>query len=95
MANHKSAKKRAKQSVVRNQRNKSYISKVRTAVKKFNTSLEELKKGATDVEKTRGFLVSAQSLLQKSAAKGIVHKNNASRKVSRLAQSLASATKGK
>lgn len=83
MANHKSATKRAKQNVKRRARNKSYISKVKTAVKKF-------KQGAlagTGKDALQQLMVEAQVLLNRAAAKGVLHKNNASRRIGRLAES--------
>ena len=84
MANTKSAAKKAKQSLVKNQRNKSYVSMVKTAVKKFRASLEEAKSGKISKEEVSRLFVSAQSLLGKAATKGLIHKNNASRKISRM-----------
>lgn len=95
MANHKSSEKRARQTVVRRARNKSYLSSVRSAVKKFKTGLEELKAGKLDQTQIGELMVGAQSALQKAAQKGLIHKNNASRKVSRLALSLVRASSKK
>lgn len=80
MAHHKSAKKRIRSDARKNMRNRSYLSTVRTAVKKFklaagsDTPKEELAKLFKD----------AQSMLHKAATKGIIHRNNASRRVGRL-----------
>lgn len=93
MANHISAKKRAKQNVVRNQHNHSYISMVKTAVKKFRTKLGEFQTGSVkDVKEVQVALQQAQSLLGKSVSKGLAHRNTVSRKVSRLSHMLAKAT---
>lgn len=79
MANIKSAKKRARQSVVRNARNSSQRSTMRTSVKKTLKAIEAADKaGAEDA------LKSASSLLDRSAAKGLIHKNKAARHKSRL-----------
>jgi len=79
VANIKSAKKRARQSVVRNARNSSQRSTMRTSVKKTLKAIEAADKaGAEDA------LKSASSLLDRSAAKGLIHKNKAARHKSRL-----------
>ena len=93
MANHKSAKKRARQTVVRSERNTAYMSKVRTALKKFNVSLEKAAEaGSKDMGETEALFRSSQSLLQKAAQKGMLHKNNASRKVQRLYKKMTKVT---
>ena len=81
MANHKSALKRARQSEIRRVRNSGYKSNAKKAVKALravvaNESTDEAKEG----------LIRATSLIQKAAAKGVIHKNTASRKISRLAR---------
>lgn len=93
MANHKSAKKRAKQNIVRRDRNRSYLSSVKTAVKKFRLGVEELKAGKAKAEAIVALMTDAQSALSKAATKGLLHKNNASRRVGRMAHLLALATK--
>lgn len=93
MANHKSAAKRARQSVKRNSRNRSYLSKVRTAIKSFQSGLDELREKQKSPEELQKLFVTAQSLLGKAATKGIVHRNNASRRISRLAARMAKAVK--
>ena len=79
MANHKSALKRAKQNEIQRVRNKGYKTKVKKAVKEVRTALAE--NTQTQAKET---LVRAISVIQKSASKGIIHKNQAARKVSRL-----------
>ena len=93
MANHKSAEKRARQTIKKNERNTAYMSSVKTTLKKFYSALGEAKKsGAKDSEELKSTFINSQSMLQKAATKGIIHKNNAARKVSRLAHSVASLT---
>ena len=82
MANHKSAKKRAKQNEVRRIRNKSTRSSMNTAVKKVHAATEEGAGNASDL------LNSAKSLIAKAAKKGVIHQNTAARKISRLTKSL-------
>lgn len=80
MAQHKSAKKRILTNAKKRGRNQSYISTVRTAVKKVRNAVE--KGQAADIAT---LLAEAQALLHKAASRGLIHRNNASRKVARLA----------
>ena len=80
LANHKSAAKRAKQTISKTARNRQYTSTVRTAVKKFYAALEEGK----DSDAITALLKKTQSVIAKAAAKGIYHKNKAFRTISRL-----------
>ncbi|MES2745649.1 MAG: 30S ribosomal protein S20 [Bdellovibrionota bacterium] len=80
MAHHKSAKKRILVNAKKRAQNSAYISTVRTAVKKLRSAAE---KG--DVQNLSALFESAQSLLHKAASHGMLHRNNASRKVARLA----------
>ncbi|MCG8632876.1 MAG: 30S ribosomal protein S20 [Desulfobacterales bacterium] len=77
MANHKSAKKRAKQSQVRRLRNKS----TKTALKTLEKKLREAKASGENAE---DLMRQTQSAIHKAAKKGIIHKKTASRKISRL-----------
>ena len=79
MANHKSALKRARQNDVRRIRNKGYKTTVKKAVKAVRTEVAE-----NSPQKARENLVKAVSVIQKSASKGIIHKNQAARRISRL-----------
>ncbi|MDY6970842.1 MAG: 30S ribosomal protein S20 [Thermodesulfobacteriota bacterium] len=81
MANHKSALKRARQNEVKRIRNKSYKTKVKKSVKEVRAGI-----AANSVERAKDKLVNAVSIVQKTASKGIIHKNNAARKISRLAR---------
>lgn len=80
MANIKSAKKRIVVAQVRTERNKAIKSSVKTAIKKVNAAVEAGDKAAASAA-----LVAATSEINSAASKGVYHKNNASRKVSRLA----------
>ena len=79
MANIKSAKKRARQSEQRRQRNISARSMVRTALKKVVKAIEVKDKAAA----TTAYAV-AQPLMDRYAARGLIHKNKAARYKSRL-----------
>ncbi len=79
MANHKSALKRDRQSKVRRMRNRMNKSIMKTAVKKVEEALV-----AGSEEDAKLALKVAIPVIQRTAAKGTIHKNTASRKVSRL-----------
>ena len=81
MANHKSALKRARQSEIRRLRNKSYKTRAKKTIKEVRTAVKE-----NSPEEARERLVKAVGTLQKTASKGVIHKNQASRKISRLAR---------
>ncbi len=84
MATHKSAEKRARQSIKRNQRNTQTLGSVRTFEKKLRTALSGTDKAAAETA-----LKDYTSKMSKAAAKGVVHKKTASRKISRLAERVA------
>ena len=79
MANIKSAKKRAKQAVVRNARNGSQRSMLRTAVKKVLKAL-----GENDASGAENAFKVAQPILDRFSSRGLIHKNKAARHKSRL-----------
>ena len=79
MANHKDAMKRHRQNQKRKIHNKHYKSTMRTLSKKFRTAAD-----SQDSATMKEMLPKITKLLQKLAQKGIIHKNQASRRVSRL-----------
>lgn len=81
MAHTKSALKRVRQSKKRNIRNLAVKSKVRTSTRAFRSTLEE-----GDPAKTKEALVAATKTLTKAASKGVIRKQTAARRVSRLAK---------
>lgn len=81
MANHKSAIKRIAQSEKKRLRNRIVKTRVKNAVKKVNAAV-------TTGEETALQLTAAQSLIDKAAKKGVLHKRTAARKISRLAASI-------
>lgn len=85
MANIKSAKKRILVTQFRTARNKSIKSKVKTAIKKVDAAI-----AAKDPEAAKTALTGAISEINKAASKGIYHKNNSSRKISRLTKAVNS-----
>ncbi|MGQ4806833.1 30S ribosomal protein S20 [Candidatus Entotheonellaceae bacterium PAL068K] len=76
---HPSVEKRARQNVLRNRRNTMIRSALRTAVKKVNVALD---RGDSDL--ARAELPRAVRALGKASSKGVIHSNQASRKISRL-----------
>lgn len=80
----KSSQKRERQNVNRRARNRSYKSKARTLIKKAFTAIE-----AEELDQAREATQAAVKALDKAAAKGAIHKNNASRRKSRLMKQLA------
>jgi len=85
VANIKSAKKRIKVTLVRTERNKAIRSKVKTAIKKVESAV-----AASDKQLAQANLKNAVVEITKAASKGVYHKNNASRKVSRLSKAVDS-----
>ena len=79
VANHKSAVKRHKQSLVRNERNRANRTRAKNAAK---TVLEHIL--AQDKEQALQQLRLASSVLDKTAGKGAIHWKKAARKISRL-----------
>lgn len=80
MANTPQSKKRARQTERRTDINKARRSRIRTYLRKFEEAI-----ASGNVDAAREALKNAQPELMRGVTKGIVHKNTASRKVSRLA----------
>lgn len=87
MAHHKDAIKRNRQNAKRNAYNRHYRSLMRGTIKKVRALVA---KGAT--EDAAAALPNAVSIIQKVAGKGVIHKKQAARRVSRLAKALNAAT---
>ncbi len=79
MANIKSAKKRILVNRTKAERNKAIKSATKTSIKKVHAAIE-----SNDKEAAKAALLEATSTIDKAAKKGVYHKNNASRKISRL-----------
>jgi len=84
MANTKSAKKAARQIARRTVINKARRSRVRTAVRKVEEAIS-----AGDRAAALTAMVEAEPALVRAGQKGIVHRNAARRKVSRLVHRIA------
>ncbi len=87
MPQKRTAFKEIRKSKKRHLRNISIVSDIKTSVKKFNSLLSEKK-----FDEAKNFLKKVSSKLDKAASKGVVHKNTASRKISRLSKKLHHAT---
>ncbi|MEX0861044.1 MAG: 30S ribosomal protein S20 [Cucumibacter sp.] len=80
MANTKSAKKAVRKSVRQTEVNKSRRSRMRTFVRKVEEAIAK-----NDAKAAREALATAQPEIMRAASAGIVHRNTAARKISRLA----------
>jgi len=83
LANTKSAIKRLRSAERRKLRNRVYSGRARTAVKKARHLMDQ-----GHLEEAREAVSVAVIALDKAAQKGIIHKNNAARRKSRLVQRL-------
>jgi len=83
MANIKSAKKRIKVTAKKTAANISAKSELKTSIKKFDAAID-----SGDKTLAQENLKAAEKMLRKSASNGTIHKNNASRKVSKLTKKL-------
>lgn len=79
MANHKSAIKRHKQSEKRRLRNAAVKTAIKSQVKKVRTAAD-----GGDASEAENQLKRAVTLLDRAVTKGVLHRNNASRRISRL-----------
>ncbi len=87
MPHHKSAFKRLRQTETRRQRNIHYRSRMRSAIKKVRTALE-----ANDVAAAQTALVEATKIIDSTQSKGVIHRRNASRTISRLTRAVSGAS---
>lgn len=91
MANIKSARKRARQAVKRRTHNVSLRTAARSAIKDVKKAI-----ASGDKKAAAAALVRSQAVIDRTAAKGIVHRNAAARQKSRLAHAIkAMAQEGK
>jgi small subunit ribosomal protein S20 len=84
VANTKSAEKRNRQAQKHRARNQQVISALRTQVRKAREAI-----GGGDAPKTQAELAAAVRLIAKAASKGVLHKAQASRRISRLTKAAA------
>ena len=83
MANHKSSKKRILRNNKRNVINSNRISRIRTYIKKVETEISSENK-----DKANEAFKLAMPEIQRGVSKGLIHKNTASRKLSRLSNKI-------
>jgi small subunit ribosomal protein S20 len=83
LANHKDAAKRAVQAGKRRLRNRADRTRMRNQIQALRTALT-----GTDKDKMQAEFREAVSVIQQLAAKGVIHRNQADRRVSRLAAAL-------
>ncbi len=79
MAHHKDAIKRIKQNEKRRQLNRANRSRMRNQIKKVRSAVE-----GGQVDTAQAELKTAQSLIHRLAGKGVIHRNQAARRISRL-----------
>ncbi|HWM30317.1 MAG TPA: 30S ribosomal protein S20 [Methyloceanibacter sp.] len=87
MANTKSAKKAARQTVRRTAVNKTRRSHMRSSIRKVEEAI-----ASGNQEAARAALKEAEPILASTAQKGVVHRKTASRKVSRLSKRVGAMT---
>jgi small subunit ribosomal protein S20 len=87
MANSPQARKRVKQAAKRTEINMARRSRVRTFIRKVEEAI-----ASGDREAASSALRAAQPEIVRGAVKGVMHKNTAARKVSRLAQRVRTMT---
>ena len=83
MANHKSSKKRILRNNKRNEINSNRISRIRTYIKKVETEISSENK-----DKANESFTLAMPDIHRGVSKGLIHKNPASRKLSRLSNKI-------
>ncbi|WP_022847193.1 30S ribosomal protein S20 [Desulfurobacterium sp. TC5-1] len=84
MPNIKSAKKRLRQSIKRRERNRMYVKRLKTESKKVLKAVEE-----KNLELAKEQLRIAMKYIERAAARGVIHKNEAARRMSKIAKSVA------
>lgn len=88
MANHKSAEKRIRQTLKRTQRNRFYKTKMKNIIRAVREAVN-----SGDINNANNALKIANKNLHKFVSKGILSKNTAARKVSRLNESIKNIAK--
>ena len=87
MARHKSAVKQLRSSKRKHDHNATIKSRLKTLERKVKESLN-----ARDIDKTTAYVKEAITALQRAAARNVIHKNTASRKISRLVKLIQKTT---
>ena len=81
MAQSPSVLKRQRQTITRRLRNRAILSTMKTLIKHLTTVIE-----ARKMDEARPALAAVTKALDKAVTKGVLHRNNASRRISRLAR---------
>lgn len=89
MAHHRSAKKRIRQTEKRTAVNRARTSRIKTFIKKVERAVSE-----GDAEAARLAFSAAEPEIRRGVAKGVLKRNTASRRISRLARSINSLDRG-
>jgi len=88
--NIKSAKKRVLIIAKKNEQNRAYKTRMNHAIKKFNNAID-----VNDIEGAEKLLPETMSVIDQTASKGVIHKNQAANKKSALAKRLSDVKSGK
>jgi small subunit ribosomal protein S20 len=83
MPNTRQAEKRMRRDAKRRLRNRYHLSRMRTYIKKFRKLIE-----SGQLEEAQKFLPEVISIIYHTASKGVIHKNEASRRASRVSKLL-------
>ena len=87
MPNIKSAKKRALQTTKRQQVNQARKTAIKTVIKKVMLALEN-----NDAQEAKKLCLEAESKIAQGKGKGLMHRNTAARKISRLVKKVNAST---
>lgn len=80
----KSAIKKNRQNIKKRERNKNVITNLRGKIRNYLNAIEE-----KDLEKSKKILADLVSSIDRAASKGVIHKRNASRRISRFSRKLS------
>lgn len=83
MPNHKSAIKRVRQNEKRRVRNRQILATARTYIKRVRAAVD-----SGDVAEAQAALPAAVRALNSASSKGVMHRNQAARKISRLTKAV-------
>lgn len=92
VANHKDAAKRAVQAAKRRMRNRAYRTRMRNQIASLRNMIDDKVPGGKDPEAIQSEFREAVSVIQSLATKGVIHRNQADRRVARLAAAVKKAT---
>jgi small subunit ribosomal protein S20 len=89
VANHKQSKKRSRQTIVRNVRNRAIRSRVRSCIKAVHAAVE-----SGNAAEASGAMPLAVRAIDRAVTKGVFHRKTASRTISRLHHAVAKLNQG-